>query len=266
MDTHVHVGLPYWATVEELIERMNKMGIDKAVLVQYISGMPAGGNCDNTYLYSCMKQYPTRLAGCVIVDYTNKDAPKMLEWWAKNCGMQGVRIRTSTTSPGEDKLAIWRKADELHLNCSLLGDPTGANEIAKQFPNLNLLVEHLGMGLGNEQSGEEVLELAKCPNVYVKLTTLGQSRASKEEYPFKDTFPFIKRVFSAFGPQRIMWGSNFPATAYNLKRMVNEKFPGEDADDLRTLDYVRKEIKWLSGADKEWVLGKTALKVWTFKP
>jgi predicted TIM-barrel fold metal-dependent hydrolase len=32
------------------------------------------------------------------------------------------------------------------------------------------------------------------------------SYSSKEKYPFRDVAPLVRRVYDAFGPERIIWG------------------------------------------------------------
>ena len=53
-----------------------------------------------------------------------------------------------------------------------------------------------------------VLNLARYPRVYVKLTP--QAHKSELPYPHEDTFPTFRRLYDAFGPERLMWGTNFP--------------------------------------------------------
>jgi predicted TIM-barrel fold metal-dependent hydrolase len=55
----------------------------------------------------------------------------------------------------------------------------------------------------------------------------------------------------AFGVQRMMWGSNFPPCA------AKEGY-------RNALDGVRKMPLLQGGDDLEWVMGKTAAKLWGF--
>ena len=52
------------------------------------------------------------------------------------------------------------------------------------------------------------LRLARYPNVYVKLSNL-QGKSS-EAYPFRDTYDLARRIYDAYGPERLMWGTDFP--------------------------------------------------------
>jgi len=248
VDTHVHVGIGQYATVEELLEQLDKCGVERAVLVQYRAGFGPIGNTDNTYISECVRKHPGRLAAVGIVDWTKEDAPQRLEYWVKTHGIQGIRIDGSALSPGSDKYAIWRKAAQLGTITSVSGKLDGISQIAKKFPNLSIHVEHTGMPNIN---GERVLTLAEYPNVFVKFTVSGLKGISNESYPHRDAQPFFGKVYQLFGPKRIMWGSNYPPV---LSEEGYEK----------TLLYLQKEIPYLSADDKEWLMGRTALEMWRF--
>ncbi|MDX6463941.1 MAG: hypothetical protein QOE55_7638, partial [Acidobacteriaceae bacterium] len=53
---------------------------------------------------------------------------------------------------------------------------------------------------------EQVLKLAQLPRVYMKYTTTGVASASKQPFPHRDAKPLVKRVYQAFGPDKILWG------------------------------------------------------------
>jgi len=248
VDTHVHVGLRNYVSVEELLDRMDKIGIDKAVLVQYRAGLPPPGNTDNSYISACVKQYPSRLAAVCIVDHRSEDAPETLEYWVSEHGVQGIRLDGTDTSPNE-KLAVWEKAADLGINVSVSGNISTLSEIARKLTDLNLLVEHTGMPKTN---GDTIVKLAEYDNVFVKFTTGGLHGVSSKPYPYKDAQPFFKRIHEVFRPDRIMWGSDYP--------------PVEGREGYaRSLDFIKKEVDWLSDGDREWILGGTAMKVWRFR-
>jgi len=249
VDTHVHVGLKQYVPVEELIRQMDRCGVEKAVLVQYRAGLEPIGNTDNTYISECVKKYPRRLVAMGIVDWTKEDAPERLDYWKDVHGIQGLRLDGDAISPGLEKYAIWGKAEELGMIVSVYGKLDNVSEIARLFPDLRIHVEHTGMPSIN---GDRILALAECPNVSVKFTVAGLSGISKEPYPHRDAQPFFRKVYERFGPKRIMWGSNYPPV---LKEEGYE----------RTLQFLSREIPWLSSEEKEWLLGKTALGMWRFQ-
>jgi len=83
----------------------------------------------------------------VIVDVKRDDALDRLEHWA-NEGAVGVRLPPLTRSLGGDPLAIWRKASELGLLVSSLGNVSGFaspefESVIAEFPDMPIVIEHL---------------------------------------------------------------------------------------------------------------------------
>ena len=114
VDSHCHVS-PYWyEPVESLLFQMNQNGVEKAVLVQYM------GQFNNEYQFQCVRGFPGRFASVVLVDARSPDAVDELERLVEQ-GAKGIRLRPNTRSPGDDPLAIWRKAAELKLPVSCGG-------------------------------------------------------------------------------------------------------------------------------------------------
>jgi hypothetical protein len=96
------------------------------------------------------------------------------------------------------------------------------------------------MGLRSGTKGAEAFaglptlcELARRPNVAVKSSAL--PCYSVEAYPFRDVHPHIRRVYDAFGPRRMFWGTDW----------TRLPCPWRQAVTLFT-----EELPWLSG-DKE---------------
>jgi L-fuconolactonase len=104
-------------------------------------------------------------------------------------------------------------------------------DLARAFPNQTIIVDHVGGVLGVGQYAgksaevipawkKSVQELAKCPNVNVKLGGLGMTSFGfglhEREMPpssqeLADTWrPYIETCIEAFGPERCMFESNFP--------------------------------------------------------
>jgi L-fuconolactonase len=75
--------------------------------------------------------------------------------------------------------------------------------------------------------------------------------------PFRQPFPFdnipllIEMAIDAFGPQRLMWGSDFPPVANREGYHNALRFPLE-------------HVRFKSEADKEWIFGRTATTLWRF--
>jgi len=257
VDTHCHASLYWFEPVEVLLDEMNLSGVDQAVLIQI------SGQYDNSYLIECMRRFPGRFSVVALVDTDQPDAPERLEEWVRQ-GVEGIRLSPAVRSPGQDPLAIWRKAAELSIPVScqgssghLLASPEFEN-IIKELPSLQIIIEHLGGGGRSTEPYDQykrVLELAQYPNIYMKVPGLGElcprPMPFRQPFPFEQIPPLIEMALEAFGANRLMWGSDFPPVANREGYRNALRFP-------------REHVKFNSDDDKEWVFGNTAATLWKF--
>ena len=249
VDTHCHAGLNWFEPVELLLHQMNANGVDRAVLIQH------RGTYDNSYLFECASRFPGRFAVVVIVDTSHADATSALERWAER-GAVGVRLGPTERSPGSDPLAIWRKAAELGLVVSSLGgvEDFASGEFDTLVTELPIIVEHLaGVRPGAQApyaTYKKALALSNHPNTCIKVGGLGEISARplvlQPRFAFDYTPPLIEMAYDAFGPRRMMWGSDYPPVS-NREGYRNALHGVMDHPAFRDLD------------DREWVMGKTAL-------
>src|SRR5690606_41270944 len=87
--------------------------------------------------------------------------------------------------------------------------------MAARHPRVRVIVDHLGKPDVAEAppypSFEPVLRLAELPNVWIKIGDY--QIASKQEFPWRDTWPFVALLRERFGPERTVWGTGYPRTA-----------------------------------------------------
>jgi len=244
IDAHCHASPCWYEPVESLLYQMDQHGVERAVLVQI------RGQTDNEYLFECVRRYPDRFVPVVLLDPARPGAERELERLAER-GARGVRLEATARSP-EDNLAIWRKAAQLGLSVSTRGSSAdyAADEFAQlvqAVPELTVVMEHLGSR--NYPDGEpppyetrqRAFSLARFPNVYVKLGGLGEfcQRAMPvtEPFPFEEPIPpFVEMAYRAFGPERMMWGSDFPPVSHregysNALRFALDRFAAKSAEE-----------------------------------
>ena len=258
VDTHCH-ATPYWfEPVEVLLEQMARNDVEHAVLIQI------NGVFDNSYLVECLQRFPGSFAGVGMVDVGSPDAlDRLAEFPAM--GMEGVRLNAATRSPGEDPLAIWRKAEEVGLIISCGGQLEAFSspdyeDIIRELPNLTVIIEHLGAGGRDTEPWEayrRVLALAQYPNTYMKIPGLGEicERPNHfvQPFPFAGSVPpLMEMALEAFGAQRLMWGSDFPPVAFREGYRNALRWPME-------------HVNFASDEDRDWVFGGTAASLFRFK-
>ena len=62
-----------------------------------------------------------------------------------------------------------------------------------------------------------------------------------DSYPFRRLHPYIRRVYDAFGPRRVFWGSDLSRLPCTYRQGIS---------------MFTEEIPWLSAEDKEWIMGR----------
>ena len=218
VDTHCHSTPVWYEPIESLLFQMDRNDVEKAVLIQIM------GNYDNEYQFECAAKYPDRISSVVMVSPTDPEALNKLEQYAER-GAVGIRLEATMRSPGDDPLAIWRKADELGLVVSCPGGPRRFASyvfaaLVEELQSLSIVIEHMA-GITSSVAptlrsmNDKVYDLAKYPNVSMKIHGLGEfcTRNTPLESPFpfnSEGLPLLHRAVDSFGPNRIMWGSDFP--------------------------------------------------------
>ncbi len=282
VDTHMHVwsedadrfpfAHPYEpafkpprvaGTVEALLKEMDQYGVTHCVLVQVIYH-----GWDNRYLAHCLQAHPRRFRGQGLIDPTDPKVAEKLERWVTRHKLSGMRF-SPIYYPGKDDWlnakasnALWQKAEELKaiFNYFIATDQLPRLEdMVRRFPAVRVVIDHLARvdlkAAGPLPEFKKLLALARHPNVWAKVSELGVLSPSGK-YPFKDTFPWVKRLYESFGPDRLLWGTGFPgATRARAGRPSLEQ----------ELDLIRKEIPYFSTAVREKILGRNAARLWGFE-
>jgi L-fuconolactonase len=91
-------------------------------------------------------------------------------------------------------------------------------ELARRFPQLTIVIDHLGKPpLGSERMGDwsELLRrAAELPSVCAKVSGLNTMLASPD-WAAADLLPAVEVAFDCFGPDRLMCGSDWPVSLLN---------------------------------------------------
>jgi L-fuconolactonase len=245
VDSHCHASPVWYEPVETLLFQMERYGVSHAVLVQM------QGQTNNAYQFDCVRRYPGRFAPVVVIDTDQLDAPDTLRQLAEQ-GASGVRLRTTVRSPGNDPLAIWRAAGQLGLAVSCYGSATefaadAFAQLVESLPEVTFVIEHLGSHSRPDADDAEralrqqAFALARFPNTRIKITGLGEF--CRRALPVAEPFPFVQPIppylheaYDAFGPRRMMWGSDYPPSGTregygNALHLPMEQFADKSEED-----------------------------------
>ncbi len=238
---------------DEMIAAMDKAGVAKSAVVQASSAYAY----DNSYVAAAVAAYPKRFTGVFSVDALAPDAvDKMKYWMAK--GLTGMRLYTAGSTM-EQKLwftdpktfPVWTFAGEagipVCMQMRFKAFPQ-LKEMLERFPKVRFIIDHLGrteMADGPPYAAAVPLfELARYPNVYLKVTHRNFEEARNGKATPETFFP---RLVKEFGANRIAWGSNYPAAKYPLSELVG---------------LGRDTLAFLPQADRDWIFEKTALTLY----
>jgi predicted TIM-barrel fold metal-dependent hydrolase len=238
----------YDYSAEFLLSEMRTYGVDHVV----ISHVCYYGR-NNAYTSHSIRSYPGKFAGIgLLVGYRlyapdDRENPGRLERLIRDDGLVGLRL-----SPIYDRDVIWlndpvsyplwKKAEQLGAVFNVFLAPHQVKQVAdmaQRFPGVNVVIDHLAMIDIAAPDGDgfgPLLEMARLPNVYVR-TSLHNPSKTKEP-PYRDVWPFLRRVYDRYGPRRLIWANFF--------------------------EYVimKELIPFFSAEDKHWILGGTAHRIY----
>jgi L-fuconolactonase len=258
VDAHVHIGRNQYEPVEMLLAQMELNGVSKTVLVQSTATL------DNSYVLECKRRFPGRFSVVCRVDVDNPAAGDTLES-LHAAGAETLRIRNFHRSPGNDPLAIWRRVADLGMSVSVGGSAEGFAspefaELVGSLPNLTVIIEHLaGMGIyaigADSMPSDDVfraaLTLSRFDNTAIKIHGMGE--ISDPPFPYTNTPPYVRMAYDAFGPDRMVWGSDWP-------RVTNRE--GYRNSLVHTMEQVGS---WCPAQDIAKMFGESALRYWEFE-
>jgi len=258
-----YADIPAEGTTEMLIEDMDRNGVTHSILVQVIYH-----GWDNSYVADSLKAHPDRVRAHGLIDPTDPKVAHRLEYWVKEHGFSGMRFSPIyyldgakggdgwLNHPDTDKL--WKKAAQLDAVFNFYISTRQLPKLEKmvsRHPEVKVCVDHLSqIDLTVEDPTPEfkkLLALSKYPNVWVKVSEL--TSVSGAEYPFREAFSWVRRVYEEFGADRLLWGTGYPGAsraAYERPTLAEE------------LALVREEMTFFSPEDVEKILGLNAARVW----
>ena len=235
---------------EWLLSEMQTYNIDHTV----ISHVCYYGR-NNDYTIHCVKTWPDKFAGFgLLVGYRlyapdDKENPARLERLMKEGGLVGLRV-----SPIYDKEVVWfndpvcyplwKKAEELSATFNIFLGPHQVKQVgdmAQRFPGVNVVIDHIAMidiTAPDSDGFGPLLDLERFPNVYIRTSMHNPSKT--RQLPYRDVWPFLRRLYDRYGPKRLVYA--------NFSELL----------------IVKELIPFFTSEDKEWILGRTAHRLYKF--
>lgn len=244
-----------WSTTRpidfaQLIAEMDAAGVAKAAIVH--SSTTYGHN--NAYVADSVANQPQRFTGVYSFDLLAPDALTTFDYWLAR-GMGGIRLFTGGATHQTDgswlvdpaTFPIWERCAEIGMTIVVQTTPAGlamVAQLAERFPDVRIALDHCGRpvldGGAPYAACAELFALAKYDNVYLKITPktfeLAQAAPGGAD-------AFFAHLVKVFGADHLAFGSNFPASAGPLKKLIEQ---GQAC------------FAALSDEDRAWIWGRTA--------
>jgi predicted TIM-barrel fold metal-dependent hydrolase len=237
-------GVPF--TKDFLLREMDKAGVDRVVIVP-----PSWEGDRNDLALAAAREHPDRFAVMGRLDVTAPDARDQIKRWLDQPGMLGLRFALHTPLLERPFISgeldwVFAAAHDARIPIMVLVPHRlmpAIGRLAQRHPDLKLVMDHLGLVSGKDADAfkdlDQLVALGKHRNVAAKATILPFFTTDK--YPYRSLHPYLRRVFDAFGPKRLFWGtdlSRLPCTYREGVTMFTEEMP------------------WLSAGDREWIMGR----------
>ena len=231
---------------EELLQLMDAAGVARCVLI------PPSWDADrNDLVLAAAQRWPERFAAMGRFDLDAPDGPARVARWCDEPGMRGFRISFSLPRWAEALEAqrvdwLWRAAAEAQVRIALMVSQAQLpliDKVAARFPDLKVVICHLALPTEDKDEAafrdfDLILPLAKRSNVMVKVSALPAYTSAP--YPFAPLLPYVRKIYDAFGPRRMFWGTD-------LARMP--------CSYTQAIRFFTEEIPFLTEDDKHWIMG-----------
>jgi predicted TIM-barrel fold metal-dependent hydrolase len=226
IETHVHLfdpdrvpyapGAPYKPaayTLETHLKLVQAAGLTHSVIVH-----PEPYQDDHRYLEYCFVHRPSPgyFRGTCLFDPLREDTPARLrvlvDRWPKR--IVAMRIHEVSMTPeaagpirnrdmkDPRMLTCWKTLARLGVGVQMHfipGQAPNIHALAAQFPDTTVILDHMGRPAdGTAEQYSQVLKLALLPRVVMKYSGWDMYKG--------DLKRLTRRIYDAFGPDRIIWG------------------------------------------------------------
>lgn len=236
---------------ENLQAIIQDSGVSKTVVVQAHQSIE-----ESLWLLKFAEDYDF-IAGVVAwVDLTDPEVGRVLDNFNENPKLVGIRHLVHDEMDDawlmrDSVVRGLREVGNRGLTYDLLLRPNHIKYIphlVEKIPELRMVVDHIAKP--DIASGElepwatDIAVVADIPGIYCKVSGM-VTQADHSNWKIDDLKPYASHVLEQFGPDRIMWGSDWPVSLSAARYDV-------------VLDAALKALGKLSGEDKMKFLGRNA--------
>lgn len=204
-------------SVEMMLRDMDAAGVDRAV------GCSLGQMIDNAYTAEVARRHPDRIVAFGQVNARDPKAAEQVkrDWEAH--GLPGLKLHPQLhgyhvvdhglldpifrVCADHGILVLFNALDDPFVH------PLGIEEIARGFPEVNVLIAHMGTVWN---VGEAILVAGRNPNIYLETSSA--------------QLIDVRMAYRGLGADKIVMGTDWPGSDFELERLKIAKAVPDPAD------------------------------------
>lgn len=211
IDAHCHLGEGFDIKVspEELLNEMDKNGVQKAIIYPADKFIAVYNKEGNDYIMDCVKRFPDRFISFATVNpwYGEKgisELKRCLDKGAKGLilhpFLQGFLLNDKLVFPLLEEMEKYNLSVYFHTGTLVSSEPYQLCDLAEKFPEVNLIMGHFAF---SDYWNDIILAGKNVKNIYFE-TSL--------------TWPdMISSVLNEIGEDRVIFGSGFPQNPLKIE-------------------------------------------------
>lgn len=200
---------------DDLLPVLQANGMDGCVVVQVDQS-----EVETNYLLELADHYSFIKGVVGWVDFRKDSLPDRLQYYSKFEKLKGfrhiVQAEPEDFLRNPDFIAGVRQLENLNYTYDLLIYPNqleAAIYFVSQLPGVTFVLDHLAKPYIARQEidpwAAAIRKLASFPNVHCKVSGM-VTEASWTDWNHADFIPYLDVIFSTFGPNRLLYGSDWP--------------------------------------------------------
>ena len=250
---------PDEVTGDDMVAAMDKVGVDGALLISPFSMY----RYDASYALEVYENHPTRFGLIRPFDPHSDSISDEMAEWTGNPGVVGARIMLSAEPfeadhPGINQILDAAAGAGVPVNLMSSTKLELFGELARRHPNTQMVIDHLGILQPPEPPAPaepfadlpKVLALAELDNVAIKIS--GACTLSHVRFPYSDIWEPLRQIFSAYGFERCLWGTDWTRAT----KLLNYQ---QGVEAFQVTDQ-------LSDAERSMLMGGSLTKIYDWSP
>jgi predicted TIM-barrel fold metal-dependent hydrolase len=230
IDAHAHVGPWYNFFTPEpdaagMVRAMDRCEVKRAAISSMLAIGP-DAVAGNRETLEVVRRYPDRFVGYAVFNPHQRGSRSDVERMLQERGIVGIKMHPVTHEyplSGPDYEPVWALASQYDVPVlthteagSPVSDPALVVDVATRWPDVRIILGHAGV---TDAGHRTAISLAReHPNLFLELC--GSFT----------TGVWIRRMVDAIGPERVVYGSDFPFIdlRYGLGRVLFAGLPPAD--------------------------------------